>query len=741
MPNPFSTVSHDLGRAKKDHPPDVDHSPSLTDILDKDQRLELVRLVQTIAEYMHDIICLQTIPSPRPPEHASSPEGSVKASSSPNKFIDKLRSPTRHWSFGKTDEKKSSTQVTVKDLGTDGSVHEDFEKWKTSILDKLKEALEKPSLQDRENEKRRRMPQEYRDPHPPRKPWDEDAYRGIDPSRASTTPATRQSSVGLPQFYELVDTTLVELSERSKRLVMQAMLLLCLNGGQYSAHSEVMMIYLVFSLYIPLDDFVDYQTNVAQKLMETAKHMSAEKEKESRMKDSKTSKKWKVGLASAAGAAVIGITGGLAAPAVAAGLGALLGGLGMGAGYLGALAGSSVLVGSLFGAYGGRMTGNMMKRYAGEVEDFAFIPIQEGATAAEQRNSLKESAAQSANDPQAGDNVEIIQKERDRRLRVTIGISGWLTEEEDFVNPWKVLGHDSEVFALRWEFAALLRLGKSFWSLVQTGAWTAGSKIAAKNTVFGPIIGAVLWPTSILKLGSLVDNPFNIAKRRADKAGEILADALINRVQGERPVVLFGYSLGARVIYSCLNSLSDRKAYGLVESAILMGAPVGCDPANWVKMRSVTSGRLVNVFTNQDAILKFLFRATSLQFGLAGLSAVTKVNGIENYDCTSLISGHLRYRDMIGTILEVLKIDHLDQEYLQHEKEELKKKEEEEQRDLEKWTQDLSLEDKEKVENELQDASEPISQEAENDPEVKAKRDQVEHESKVTRMDSNLDRL
>ncbi|KAI5278327.1 hypothetical protein KEM54_004685, partial [Ascosphaera aggregata] len=238
---------------------------------------------------------------------------------------------------------------------------------------------------------------------------------------------------------------------------------------------------------------------------------------------------------------------------------------------------------------------------------------------------------------QASENVEIVQKGSDRRLRVTIGITGWLTEEEDYVNPWKVFGTDSEVFALRWEFAALLRLGKSFWSLVQAGAWTAGTKVAAKNTVFGPIIGAVLWPTSILKLGSLVDNPFNIAKIRADKAGEILADALINKAQGERPVVLVGFSLGARVIYSCLNSLADRHAFGLVESAILMGAPVGCNPKNWAKMRSVTSGRLVNVFSDRDAILKFLFRATSLQFGLAGLSPVKKVNGIENYNFTEMI--------------------------------------------------------------------------------------------------------
>ncbi|KAI5289352.1 hypothetical protein KEM54_004019, partial [Ascosphaera aggregata] len=413
--NPFTHVSQDLDRARKDHPPDVDHSPSLTDILDEGQRLELVRVVQIIIDYMHDIVCLQTIPSPRTyeddkgigkekeqekrepqdneiPGQKSQDDGGQ--SPTPRSFIQRLKSPTRFWSFGKNDGTKDPAQVTVKELGADGPVHEDFDSWKTDILSKLKEALEKPSLQERETAKSQQMPEEHRDPHPLNQPWTDEAYHGIEVSEATTSPATKQSSVGLPQFCELIDTSLNDLSARSKHLIMQAMLLLCLNSGRFSAYSEVMMLYLVFTLYIPLDDFVDYEINVSKKLLESAKNMSAEKEKDSRMEESKVSKKWKVGLASAAGAIAIGLTGGLAAPAVAAGLGTLLGGLGMGAGYLGALAGSSVLVGGLFGAYGGRMTGDMMKRYAAEVEDFAFIPTREGAIAAERRNSIKKDVAE-----------------------------------------------------------------------------------------------------------------------------------------------------------------------------------------------------------------------------------------------------------------------------------------------------------------------------------------------------------
>jgi hypothetical protein len=179
---------------------------------------------------------------------------------------------------------------------------------------------------------------------------------------------------------------------------------------------------------------------VAQGLLEAAKQMSGKEETEKRSDENKTARRWKVGLAGVAGAALIGVTGGLAAPLVAGAIGTIMGGLGLGAttaaGLLGALAESGVIVGSLFGAYGGRMTGKMMDAYAKEVDDFAFLPLK-GANQKEP-------------------------KPEDRRLRVTIGISGWLTQKEDIITPWRALGHESEVFALRWELEALTYAHLSF---------------------------------------------------------------------------------------------------------------------------------------------------------------------------------------------------------------------------------------------------------------------------------------
>lgn len=162
---------------------------------------------------------------------------------------------------------------------------------------------------------------------------------------------------------------------------------------------------------------------------------------------------------------------------------------------------------------------------------------------------------------------------------------------------------------------------------------------------------AALWPIQIFKLAAGVDNPFNLAKNRSEKAGRILADALINKVQGERLVTLVGYSLGGRVIYFCLKTLAERRAFGLVDTVVFIGAPIPSNRKHWQVMRSVVAGKLFNVFSESDWILAFLYRATSIQLGIAGLQAVADIDGVENLDLTEEVKGHLRYSGLIAQIL------------------------------------------------------------------------------------------
>ncbi|KAI9712777.1 MAG: hypothetical protein M1820_001399 [Bogoriella megaspora] len=524
-----------------------------------------------------------------------------------------------------------------------------FDEWRDAVLQRVGEVVnsrEKAKEQQKEVEEQQQAPK-----LPPRKPV------------ANLYGESVQKA--LHQLYPPIETPLKELKKEKRALILHSLILLMLSLERYAAHSRILLLYMVTSLDLTVVFLAGEESKIARGLLEAANQMSADEETKKKQEENATARKWKVGLASVAGAAIIGVTGGLAAPFLAAGIGTVMGGLGLGAtaaaGYLGTMASSAVLVGGLFGAYGGKMTGKMMDKYAKEVEDFGFVPVRENH---KPRKLDKEY----------------------RRLRVAIGISGWLTEQKEVVEPWKVIGRSEEAFALRYELEALLNLGNAMSTMVRSAAWNLAAKEIVKRTVFGAL-SAGLWPLGLLKVSRVLDNPFSVAKARADKAGEVLADALINKAQGERPVTLVGYSLGARVIYTCLMALAERKAFGLLESVILIGAPAPATSLDWRKMRSVVAGRVVNVYYPDDYILGFLYRGSSIQLGVAGLQKIDGVKGIENVDVSGKVTGHTRYRFLCGSILKDIGFEDLEPEEVAREEraaEEDQKKEEAERENAEK---------------------------------------------------------
>lgn len=262
-------------------------------------------------------------------------------------------------------------------------------------------------------------------------------------SRPSSQQEPDPAGESLQSIFPPLETPLVSLSDARRVLIMHSILLILLGLESYPAESRVLLLRVAISLGLSTDLLAQDEISVAKGLLESAKQqMDADEETKKKVEEGSTARKWKVGLGAVAGAVLIGVTGGLAAPLLAAGVGTVMGGLGLGAtataGYLGALAGSAPLVGILFGAYGGRMTGKMVDEYAKEVEDFAFIPINKPSLF--QRGKQDEKNA--------------------RHLRVTVGISGWLVEEKEVFLPWQAIsGRSTEAFALRWELDALLRLG------------------------------------------------------------------------------------------------------------------------------------------------------------------------------------------------------------------------------------------------------------------------------------------
>lgn len=149
--------------------------------------------------------------------------------------------------------------------------------------------------------------------------------------------------------------------------MLSAILILLLSTGSYSAYARAFVTYLTSAFELTLAALTAEEKEIAKTMIEASTEadkakqngkMSAEVEAQKRKQQNQTNRFWKVGLASVAGAALIGVTGGLAAPIVAGAVGGLMGSVGLGglASFLGIFWMNGALVGTLFGAFGARMT-------------------------------------------------------------------------------------------------------------------------------------------------------------------------------------------------------------------------------------------------------------------------------------------------------------------------------------------------------------------------------------------------
>jgi hypothetical protein len=127
-----------------------------------------------------------------------------------------------------------------------------------------------------------------------------------------------------------------------------------------------------------------------------------------------------------------------------------------------------------------------------------------------------------------------------------------------------------------------------------------------------------------------------------------------------------GFSIGSRVIYSCLLELAKKGAYGLIDKVIIFGSPFVVSPDQLTIARSMVSGDFINGYSKKDWILGYLFRATSGGLGrVAGLSPVDDAYGIQNFDCTEFVQGHLSYRKHMPFLLSQLGFSVLSDEFIE----------------------------------------------------------------------------
>ncbi|KAI0161383.1 DUF726-domain-containing protein [Xylariaceae sp. FL1272] len=456
-------------------------------------------------------------------------------------------------------------------------------------------------------------------------------------------PSSEASNAQHVQQYPPMYTALRQSPKEKRALILHIMLLMFLGLDQYSSYARIALLKLATALHIPTFVLLQDEYRVSQALAQIVSGISAEEVMQKRAEEGKTGKRWRANGGQAP--VTVAFSDILAEPLIAAGVGTVFGGVGLSTstaavllGGLGAVE-STVSVGTLFGLYGARQGGKTMEAYAKDIQDFALVPIH-GHLQAELLDPKDVSAEH-------------------RRMRVTIGVCGWVTKDNDFRYPWKIFGEQNEVYAMRWELEPLMKIGAALRTMTTSKDWSSAKNEIAKRTVFGCLKDSH-WPTILIKASKVVDNPWTVAMVRAEKAGLVLAEILNNKVQGERAVTLVGYGLGARVIYACLMSLSEKRSFGVVENAVLIGTPCPSEIHVWAAMKSIVTGRLVNVYSKNDCVLGFMYRTCAWQYGVAGLQPVREVPRVENIDLSKNVDNHLDYHFHVGGILKRLGWEDID---------------------------------------------------------------------------------
>ncbi|KAG6936467.1 transmembrane and coiled-coil domains 4 [Chelydra serpentina] len=411
--------------------------------------------------------------------------------------------------------------------------------------------------------------------------------------------------------------------ENNPVVITQDLLSFSLKDGYYDARARVLICHVTWLLRIPLEELEVLEESLLESLKEQKEEESETAEASRRKKERKRRLRryLMIGLATVGGGTVIGLTGGLAAPLVAAGAATIIGSAGAAA--LGSTAGIAVMA-SLFGAAGAGLTGYKMKKRVGAIEEFEFLPLTEG-----------------------------------KQLHITIAITGWLCTGKygSFTAPWSSMLQSSEQYCLAWESKYLMELGNALDSLLN-GFVNMMAQEALKFTVLSGIVTALTWPASLLTVASVIDNPWGVCLNRSAEVGKHLAQILLSRQQGKRPVTLIGFSLGARVIYFCLKEMAQEKdCEGIIEDVVLLGAPVEGDAKYWKAFRKVVSGRIINGYCRGDWLLSFVYRTSSAQLNVAGLQPVSLDDRrMVNMDLSSVVNGHLDYMKQMDTILKAVGI-------------------------------------------------------------------------------------
>ncbi|KAG8902612.1 hypothetical protein FRC00_008704 [Tulasnella sp. 408] len=425
----------------------------------------------------------------------------------------------------------------------------------------------------------------------------------------------------------------------------------------YTPATRALLWYSLSLLQIPHEHLLVAEDHVSQGLYAELKNAEMKAKSEAARKEQSEGWGGKWGRLAATvggviiGGVAIGMTGGLAAPALLPLLPFLTAGS------------APIVLGTLFGLTGGGLAGlRVNKRWAG-VDVFDFVQIVGGG-----EDSDPDSVARNKD-------TGSVEKAQAPSLVATIVIPGLLIEKEtealDGLRACTDLfsAPRRDTFVLNHSPQEMLSAGRTLhnWVMNKLLGKVKGKikgeiiKRAALSTVYG----VVALPMSIYQTtGMVVDNEWIRACDRAKKAGRLLAEVLQKKVQGDRPIVLIGVSLGALTLFEALTTIAEHstpEASPLLDTAIFISLPAAPGDGEWKQVRSAVARRLVNAYCTTDLVLAGVGRLHEVLGGggwsdMAGLRPIGK-EGIEDVDLSDVIDGHFELNPKIKEVLDAVAVN------------------------------------------------------------------------------------
>jgi hypothetical protein len=271
--------------------------------------------------------------------------------------------------------------------------------------------------------------------------------------------------------------------------------------------------------------------------------------------------------------------------------------------------------------------------------------------------------------------------------------------------------YSGEMYTITWETAFLLKLCKVMEVLVLEVSGQLSKEVLKRAVLHGSLGAAIALPSALTTATGVIDDPYQLISFRSDKAGLELARCLLESDE-HRPVSLVGYSFGARVIFSCLLELIRHQAVweeqqrptkakdavfpdeeeeeeeettgsakkktswiarrrrmrqkkqeasvvykrepaSIVEDVVLIGMPMLLVAKEWISVRELVGGRVINCHNKSDWILSYMIniRCWNGVSKTCGVHGIPDIEGVENYEVSHLAPTHGQYPLAVPHIL------------------------------------------------------------------------------------------